>query len=173
MPLNPNIIHVSLKMADQRQQDSVVYDGHYFEVKNFNALTTLELKAIYQLRQQVFIIEQNCPYPDIDDTDLTARHVFKRHNQCMHAYARIITDDHGDFHIGRVVVASQQRHQGLGQALMQATIKRCQEQDSRRQIIISAQSYLADFYRALGFKATGDYYLEDDIPHMCMILPPA
>lgn len=143
-----------------------------FKVKSFSELSTLELKAIYQLRQQVFIIEQDCPYPDIDDADLSAQHIYLGDQHSMDAYARIVTDTHSNYHIGRVVVAIDKRQHGLGQALMQAAINYCQDNNNRL-IIISAQSYLSHFYRALGFQETGDYYLEDNIPHMRMILPPA
>jgi len=160
-------------MADQTQHVSLMIDGYDFWVKNFSDFTIHELKTIYQLRQQVFIIEQNCPYPDIDDADLTALHVFHRNHKNIDAYARILIDDAGDFHIGRVVVTVDKRHQGLGHSLMKAAIQHCRNGGANPQIIISAQSYLARFYRALGFQETGDYYLEDNIPHMRMILPPA
>jgi len=159
-------------MTDQVPTQSHSVTKPDFQVKSFNELSTLELKAIYQLRQQVFIIEQDCPYPDIDEADLSAQHVYHGDKHSMDAYARIVTDAHGDYHIGRVVVAIDKRQHGLGQALMQAALKCCQD-NNNRQIIISAQSYLAHFYRALGFQETGDYYLEDNIPHMRMILAPA
>lgn len=170
MRLNPSIIHALLKMTEPTQPNTRQAQGGEFAVKSFHELTTGELMAIYRLRQQVFIIEQNCPYPDIDDSDLIARHVFNSDHSKIVAYARIVTDEFGDFHIGRVVVAATQRHQGLGQALMKTAIGLCQDRDSQRPIIISAQSYLSAFYQALGFEATGDYYLEDNIPHMRMIL---
>jgi ElaA protein len=159
-------------MTDQVPIQSHSMTKPDFQVKSFSELTALELKAIYQLRQQVFIIEQDCPYPDIDEADLSAQHIYHGDKYSMDAYARIVTDAHGDYHVGRVVVAIDKRQHGLGQALMQAAIKCCQD-NNNRQIIISAQSYLANFYRALGFQETGDYYLEDNIPHMRMILPPA
>lgn len=171
MPSSPNIIRALPKMTDQCHNPWVV-NGHRFVVKSFDDLSNRELMAIYQLRQQVFIIEQDCPYPDIDAADLTAGHVFHKSNQGIDAYARVITDDQGMPHIGRVVVAMDQRHLGMGQALMQAAISYCQNSQPSTSIIISAQSYLADFYSSLGFTATGDYYLEDNIPHMQMILKP-
>lgn len=152
---------------------SLTIHGIEFAVEQFTDLTGLDIKNIYQLRQQVFIIEQDCPYPDIDEDDLVAWHVFHRNQQGIDAYARVLTDDQGHYHIGRVVVNADMRQQGLGQALMKAAIMFCQKQDCKRKIIISAQSYLARFYGSLGFQATGDYYLEDNIPHMRMILPPA
>lgn len=159
-------------MTKQSKPQTVSVSGLPFLVKTFSEITTQELKAIYQLRQQVFIIEQNCPYPDIDDDDLDACHVFLSQTQSIDAYARILTDADGDFHIGRVVVCAGQRHRGLGYALMTAAIKICRDRASHRDIIISAQSYLRDFYQSLGFQATQDYYLEDNIPHMRMVLPP-
>ncbi|KAA3645957.1 MAG: GNAT family N-acetyltransferase, partial [Proteobacteria bacterium] len=117
-----------------------------FVVKNFAALSSLELKQIYQLRQQVFIVEQNCPYPDIDDEDLVAWHVFYPEKQALCAYARVLNSDRGNWYIGRVVVAQDKRHQGLGQAVMKAALEFCHITMPRQTIIISAQSYLAQFY---------------------------
>ncbi|MCX7545726.1 GNAT family N-acetyltransferase [Marinicella gelatinilytica] len=158
-------------MTNAEKITTLDVDGVTFLVKEFTALSALELKQIYQLRQQVFIIEQNCPYADIDEADLDAWHICHQDAQNLDAYARILTDKAGDFHIGRVVVSADKRKQGLGQALMKAAIKVCRDAATNRNIIISAQSYLARFYRALGFVETGDYYLEDNIPHMQMVLP--
>jgi Predicted acyltransferase len=160
-------------MTEQTAQHLLTMDGYDFKVKAFDALSGYELKSIYQLRQQVFIIEQNCPYADIDETDLTAWHLFHKDNQVIDSYARILTDDQGDFHIGRVVVAVEFRRQGMGQALMNAALDFCRNAGQHQKIIISAQSYLSGFYRSLGFEQTGDFYLEDNIPHMRMILEPS
>lgn len=173
MPLNPSIIHVLLKMTNQVPPHPGPGLKPQFRVMQFDDLSIHELKAIYQLRQQVFIIEQDCPYPDIDDADLNAQHVFHGDDQHIHAYARILRDKQGNCHIGRVVVAKDKRQHGLGDALMKAAINQCRVTDNDCTIIISAQSYLVHFYGQLGFQETGDYYLEDNISHMRMILAPA
>jgi len=132
--------------------------------KTFDELTKIELYAILALRIQVFCVEQNCPYQDIDNQDQDATHVFIKEGNNMTAYARIIKETDNIFHIGRVVVKQSQRKYGLATKVMAHCIETI-NQHEKVTIFISAQSYLKDFYKKLGFKNTGKYYLEDDIPH--------
>ncbi len=144
--------------------------------KTFSELTIHELYGILSLRVQVFCVEQNCPYQDIDNQDQDAQHVFLHHSGVILAYARIIKEEQKKeimknqriYHIGRVVVNEESRKQGLATVIMQACIDELKNKADT--IEISAQSYLTGFYHGLGFKSMGEYYLEDGIPHEKMEL---
>jgi len=144
------------------------------QIKSFNQLTRTELYQILKLRIDVFCVEQQCPYADLDDLDQQAWHVFRATEAgAVEAYARILPPGLGypeDASIGRVATAMQARSKGLGEASMQAAIGFCQSEYPNHAISISAQSYLQHFYVKLGFISTGEYYLEDDIPHQHMRL---
>lgn len=140
-----------------------------FILRNFTALSRKELYQLLQLRNAVFVLEQDCPYLDLDGLDEGALHLFtKADSGDVVAYARILTPDQNNNEycsIGRVVVAEQVRHKRLGGALMKAAISATTEQFPNHPLKISAQSYLHRFYQNLGFVRTGNYYLEDQIPH--------
>ncbi|HHL32497.1 MAG TPA: GNAT family N-acetyltransferase [Oceanospirillales bacterium] len=138
-------------------------------LKSFAQLSKTELYAILALRVQIFCVEQNCPYQDLDGQDQDARHVFIKTAAEIGAYARIIDENENTAHIGRVVVNERFRRKGLAKVIMNACIMTVR-QGQAREIEVSAQSYLNDFYQELGFKNTGKYYLEDDIPHAQMRL---
>lgn len=137
--------------------------------KSFDELTKTELYAILALRVEVFCVEQNCPYQDVDGHDQEAQHVFIKDEKSIMAYARILKDKDNakKQHIGRVVVNPSYRRKGLATDIMQACIDEIENHTTV--IEISAQSYLSGFYQGLGFKNTGKYYLEDDIPHEQML----
>ena len=137
--------------------------------KNFKELTKTELYAILALRVEVFCVEQNCPYQDIDGLDRDALHVFIHDKEHIFAYARIIKENKDTCHIGRVVVSPDSRKQHLATKIMHTCIKEIKKTAAKR-IEISAQSYLTDFYQGIGFQNTGKYYLEDEIPHQQMVL---
>ncbi|MFK8010766.1 MAG: GNAT family N-acetyltransferase [Marinicellaceae bacterium] len=138
-------------------------------IKTFAELSKIQLYSILKLRLQVFCVEQNCPYQDIDDQDQQALHVFIQEDSAVIAYARIIKPKNNIFHIGRVVVDENSRKLGLATQIMNQCIEEIQKQKNTT-IIISAQSYLQEFYKNLGFVNTGEYYLEDNIPHERMQL---
>lgn len=138
-------------------------------IKSFDDLTKFELYAILALRMKVFCVEQDCPYQDLDGKDQEAVHIFIQDNKTIVAYARIIHGIKNEYHIGRVVVDEKFRKFGLATIIMQKCIKHIKTNNSAK-IIISAQSYLKDFYKKFGFKNTGQYYLEDNIPHEQMQL---
>mgnify|MGYP000851608422 CR=1 FL=1 len=140
-------------------------------IKNFEELSKTELYAILALRIKVFCVEQNCPYQDIDNNDQNAIHVYIKENNSITAYARILTEKNDEYHIGRVVVDENYRSHGLATLIINHCIDYI-KQNKKATIIISAQSYLKDFYKKIGFENTGDYYLEDDIPHEQMQLVP-
>ena len=138
------------------------------QIKSFDELNKSELYSIIALRMQVFCVEQNCPYQDLDNQDQQAVHVFIKEEDVISAYARIIQAN-TICYIGRVVVDPQYRSHGLATLLMKNCIAYITK-NNMGSVMISAQSYLHDFYRNLGFKNTGKFYLEDDIPHQQMKL---
>jgi ElaA protein len=139
--------------------------------KTFKQLTTDELYALLQLRSEVFVVEQDCVYQDIDYKDQKALHVLGFKNRKLVAYTRIFKP--GDYFdnasIGRVIVAENQRTHRYGYDIMESSVKAIMDYYNETKIKISAQVYLKKFYNNLGFKAVGEEYLEDGIPHVGMI----
>ena len=146
------------------------------QLLTFTELTVDQLHQILQLRSQVFVLEQNCAYQDIDDLDQQALHlIISEENQPIIAYARILSPaeyNNKYSSIGRVVVAESMRQQKLGRQLMQMAIEHAKRLFPKVPIEISAQTYLSKFYQSLGFVNTGHFYLENDIPHQEMIFKP-
>ena len=142
-----------------------------FKTKKFSELTTEELYLILQLRSEVFVVEQNCVYQDIDNKDQNALHVIGFKNNKIVAYTRIFKP--GDYFsiasIGRVVVSKQERQFRYGYQIMEASIAAITTILKESKIKVSAQSYLKKFYNSLGFNQVGEEYLEDGIPHIAMI----
>jgi len=140
-------------------------------IKKFNELSTQELYAMLQLRSEVFVVEQDCVYQDIDGKDQKAMHVLGIKNGKIVAYTRIFKP--GDYFeyasIGRVVVAKGERHHKYGYDIMNASIDVIEKEFKANVIKISAQAYLKGFYNTIGFKQIGEEYLEDNIPHIAMI----
>ncbi|HFC29930.1 MAG TPA: GNAT family N-acetyltransferase [Oceanospirillales bacterium] len=139
-------------------------------IKSFQELSNSELYAIMALRLEVFVVEQDCPYQDLDGLDQHATHVFIDNSEKIVAYARILNKNEGVYQIGRVVVAKNFRGKNLATIIMQQCVDYCQLKNDAQHIELSAQSYLHDFYQGIGFKSVGKYYLEDDIPHEKMRL---
>ena len=143
--------------------------------KAFKELTVDELYALLQLRSEVFVVEQDCVYQDIDYKDQKALHVlgFKSEasGEKLVAYTRIFRP--GDYFeyasIGRVVVSQNERMHKYGYDIMNASIEAVKTRYNETKIKISAQVYLKKFYNNLGFKEVGEGYLEDGIPHIGMI----
>ena len=139
--------------------------------KAFKELTTDELYAILQLRSEIFVVEQNCVYQDLDYQDQKALHVMGYKNEILVAYTRLFRP--GDYFeyasIGRVVVKAGERHLKYGYDIMEVSINTIAERFEENKIKISAQTYLKRFYNNLGFIQVGEGYLEDDIPHIVMI----
>ncbi|QLB19531.1 GNAT family N-acetyltransferase [Mannheimia granulomatis] len=139
-----------------------------WHTKGFDELTTLELFDIYKLRTAVFVVEQNCPYQEVDDKDLQAVHFFAKNANNLTAYCRLIPSDDG-VHLGRVLVAKEARGSGLARELVQKAMDYSREHFPAQPIHAQAQSYLQGFYDSFGFKAVSDMYLEDGIPHLDMV----
>ncbi|MCF6295395.1 MAG: GNAT family N-acetyltransferase [Flavobacteriaceae bacterium] len=141
------------------------------KTKYFNELTTKELYNLLQLRNEVFIVEQDCVYQDIDGKDQKALHVLGYKNENLIAYTRVF--EAGDYFkeasIGRVVVAKNERQHKYGYKIMKASIEAVEDNFKENKIVISAQTYLKKFYNNLGFIETGKEYLEDGIPHKKMV----
>jgi ElaA protein len=139
--------------------------------KRFEELDIYELYALLGLRNDVFILEQDCHYRDIDGKDLKGHHVLLKDRGEMVAYARILPQgiSYDDYvSIGRVLTKGTHRGIGLGKELMNYTLEETQRLHPGK-IKISAQAHLEKFYNELGFFPTGETYLEDDIPHIGMI----
>lgn len=139
--------------------------------RHFEDLNSLELYKILQLRINVFMLEQNCLYPECDDKDLKGRHLYGLLDGEIVAYARLLPPHvsyPGDSSIGRVVVAESVRKHKIGNILMQRAIEQLIEEYPKNTIRISAQAHLKKFYNELGFIEEGEIYLEDNIPHIEM-----
>ena len=144
-----------------------------FSSKNFQELTTQELYQVLALRADVFVVEQNCPYQDVDGKDLNSLHVLGYLDKELVAYARVLAQgiSYNEYaSIGRVVTATSVRGKTHGHALVDFSIDVCNKNFPDQAVKISAQAHLEKFYNEHGFKATGESYLEDDIPHIGMIL---
>ena len=139
--------------------------------KTFGELTTSELYQILKARVDVFVVEQNCPYPEVDGDDPKALHFWAEDDGEIIAYCRIFEPGikYPESSIGRVLTHQKYRNKSLGKLLMTFAIKTIEGRFKTNTIRISAQDYLLSFYSELGFKATGKSYLEDDIPHSEML----
>lgn len=140
-------------------------------IKKFSELSTEEIYNILKLRSEVFVVEQNCVYQDIDEKDKKATHLFLEKNNDIIAYTRIFKK--GDYYeenpsIGRVVVSKKERGKNLGKEIMLNSIEFIKKELEGRKIELSAQKYLDKFYKDLDFYSEGEDYLEDGIPHQRM-----
>jgi ElaA protein len=140
--------------------------------KSFEDLTPAELYTILKLRSQVFVVEQDCVYLDMDDKDQHSFHLCGWDNGTLVAYVRILPPGLAfkEASIGRVVTNPSFRKTGAGRILMKLAIEKTLWQFNVADIKIGAQLYLFDFYTSLGFKKSGPEYLEDGIPHIEMAL---
>ena len=145
----------------------------HWNVKKFDELTPQELYEILALRQNVFIIEQNCIYEDLDHYDQKATHIFAQNqDQKVIAYLRILppkTKIKNDYSISRVATCQSIRKLGLGKQLMTKALSTLNKSFSNPPIRISAQKYLENFYQEFGFKTISEPYLEDGISHIEML----
>lgn len=141
-----------------------------WQIKLFGELSTLEFHDMIQLREKVFIVEQKCPYLDVDGQDLVAYHVLGIDDDTIIATARIFSpNDNDEVIIGRICNELSARGKGVGKELVSKCLEFCNASWENRTVKISAQTYLVKFYKSFGFKTTGEEYLEDGIPHIAMI----
>jgi ElaA protein len=139
--------------------------------KSFDNLTTSELYQVLRLRAEIFVVEQDCVYQDVDNKDQDSYHICGYDDGLLAAYARVVKPgiSYAEISIGRVVVSEKRRGIKLGDDLMKETISFIDSKLGVQPIRISAQSHLNKFYSNLGFVATGKKYLEDGIPHIEML----
>ena len=142
-----------------------------WQIKSFSELSTKELYQILQARIDVFVVEQNCPYPETDGYDERALHLWAEKNGEIAAYCRIFAPGikYEVPSIGRVLTAEKFRGQNFGKGLMKIAVDIIETKFATAKIQISAQDYLLKFYEEFGFRSTGNSYLEDDIPHTEML----
>jgi ElaA protein len=140
--------------------------------KHFNDLTPPELYAILQLRNAVFVVEQNCVFQDADNKDQRSYHIMGWKDGYLAAYSRLVPPgiSYTEASIGRVVTASAARGSGIGKILMKYSIEMLYNIWSKQEIKIGAQLYLQNFYQSFGFQQTSEIYLEDGINHIEMVL---
>ena len=145
--------------------------NHKIFYKKFDSLSRKEIHDLFLLRSEVFVVEQNCVYQDIDGKDEKAEHVLVKKNNKIIAYARVLEySDRNNISIGRIVVSKKERGNSLGSYLLDFILKKIHQEKPKRPIKISAQAHLEKFYTDHGFKRTSNTYMEDGIPHISMRL---
>lgn len=140
--------------------------------KAFDELTTTELFEIYRARTDVFVVEQDCAYPEVDADDLVSRHLwFAGEDGHVQAYCRLYpAAQAGHWHIGRVLVNERDRKQGLARELLQLALNWLQQQPEITVIDIAAQTYLTNFYASFGFQAVGEPFDDFGVMHQNMTM---
>lgn len=153
------------------RKNRVIVDKMNVEIKEFKELNTEELYKILQLRAEVFVVEQDCVYQDIDGKDQKALHVLGWKDGLLVAYTRCFKP--GEYFpqasIGRVIVKENHRKFGYGHEILKASIAEIADRYHTSEIKLSAQQYLIKFYESHHFVPTGEGYLEDGIPHIAMV----
>ncbi len=142
-----------------------------WKLRSFHDISVNELYDCLQLRQMVFVKEQNCAYIDADGTDKLSHHLLGYKGGILVAYSRLIPPGvlYEQVSVGRVVTHSHVRQTGIGRTLFQKSLDECETMFGRQTIKIMAQSYLLKFYESYGFVKTGNEFIEDDIPHYYML----
>ncbi|MCT4634403.1 MAG: GNAT family N-acetyltransferase [Firmicutes bacterium] len=142
------------------------------EIKKFKELSNVELYNILKLRSEVFVVEQQCIYNDIDGLDVECFHAILKDGENIAGYLRILLKEmtFETMSIGRVLVNKDYRNLGVARKLMLSAIDYIFVELKEKEITISAQKYLVEFYKSLGFKELSDMYMEDGIPHIDMKL---
>ncbi|MBK8658469.1 MAG: GNAT family N-acetyltransferase [Bacteroidetes bacterium] len=144
-----------------------------FVTRKFEDLSTTELYRLLQLRQEVFVVEQNCPYLDADGKDFSSLHVMGFVDEELVAYCRLVQPgiSYNEVSIGRVISATKHRGKQLGKALMVYALQEIRKIYGPVPVRIGAQAYLKGFYESFGFQDLNEPYLEDGIPHLIMLKP--
>lgn len=139
-------------------------------IKKFSELNTAELYEILKIRVNVFVVEQNCPYPEIDDLDKSSLHIYLRDEEGIFAYLRVMekTEDRECVSIGRVL--SLKRRHGYASLILSEGIKAAKEYYGADKIYLEAQTYVKSLYEKHGFVQISDEFLEDGIAHVAMLL---
>lgn len=139
-----------------------------FIVKYFDELTTRELYELLRLRSEIFVVEQNCVYQDMDGKDYESLHVFYEEDGGIRACLRAFMKDEETAQMGRVV--TKIHGTGLGGQLLREGIRQIREKLDPKRIYIEAQCYAAGYYEKAGFQIISEPFLEDGIPHVQMLL---
>lgn len=139
-------------------------------IKKFDELNVDELYEILKIRCTVFVVEQNCPYLDMDDKDQMSYHIYLKNDKDIKAYLRIILSNNSseEVMIGRVLTT--ERGKGYSKLLLNEAIKFSKEKLNVKKITINAQTYVKGMYEKFGFRQSSDKFLEDNIPHIQMLL---
>lgn len=137
-------------------------------IKTYDELSKDEFYDILELRIEVFVVEQTCPYQDLDGLDKSAIHIYLKDEGKIAAYLRIIKLSNSEYKIGRVI--ARKRRCGIGSVLLKEAIKYCKDTLNAEMITVNAQTYAKDFYGKQGFIQVSEEFLEDDIPHIKMDL---
>ena len=142
---------------------------HKFFHANISAMDPIVLYKILQIRTDVFVVEQNCPYPELDGRDLEpdSEQVWVTVDDEIAGTIRILRDSDA-LRIGRVVVAAKHRGTGVARELFTYALERCANIDSDSKLVLDAQAPLQDWYGSFGFKPVGEIFMEDGIPHITM-----
>lgn len=143
-----------------------------WNLKKFDELTNIELYNLLKERTLVFVVEQNCPYPEVDGKDPFSYHLFKENNGEIIAYLRIVPAgvSYQEISIGRVFVKKEYRGQGIAEELLKKGLDFIENELKEKTVKIQAQDYLRKFYSSFGFQTISETYLEDNIPHIDMVL---
>ena len=136
-------------------------------VKSFKELDKTDLYEILRLRVEVFVVEQNCPYPEIDGKDYDAIHIYLEDEGQILAYARVY-EEGGEVHLGRVI--AKERRQGYGSLILKEAIEAAKKFYQAKQIHIEAQTYAKNLYKKVGFVEDSEVFLLDGIEHIKMVL---
>lgn len=142
-----------------------------WKIKEFDQLSLQELYILLTLRTDVFVVEQACPYPELDGKDPACLHLLGMDGDELVGYLRLLPSgqSYEEASIGRVVIRSSHRGRGLGRPMMEYAIQYITKEWKEEKIKIGAQAYLEKFYQSLGFKPVSEVYLEDGIPHLDML----
>jgi ElaA protein len=142
-----------------------------WQIKKFEELNVEEIYEILRIRNEVFIVEQECAYQDCDGKDKSSYHLFLKDNNKIIAYVRILEKgvSYDETSIGRVLVHKDYRRKGISKELMLKAISFIELNLNETEIKIQAQAYLINFYKSLGFREVSSEYLEDNIPHIDML----
>lgn len=143
-----------------------------WSTKNWEELTTRELFEAYKLRTDVFVVEQGCPYPEVDEHDLQSRHLFAWEGTELIAYARICPPNtvYREASLGRIVLAKENRNKGIGRELVCRALADLKKQWPDAPVKIQAQQYLESFYASFGFETIGESYPDVMVMHVDMKL---
>ena len=140
--------------------------------KKWKELSSDEVYSLLELRSEVFVVEQNCVYQDIDLKDKEAIHLLGYLKNNLVAYSRCFNEKQyfKETSFGRAIIKKEIRNQGLGEELVKRSVDVIETNFGKKPIKISAQAHLQNFYKKNGFKSKGETYLEDGIPHIAMYL---